>query len=541
MTSPKWSLVAATLAGTVAILPQVSFASSHREASAIAGMPRVDGTDLYMFRSYETGRQDFVTLIANYYPVQAPDGGPNFYTMDNDARYDIKIDSNGDAVADMTFRFKFDTKLSGGTGIALPVGDKTVAIPLRNAGSIANRGDANINEKESFRVALVTGAGTNAVSAPLTNADNPNRSRFIKPIDNIGNKSIPDYPAYANKHIYNVTIPGCPTAGRVFVGQRAEAFAVNVGGIFDLVNFVPIEGDSAPGANDGAGFPGGITQNRALNDGLVGKVNVTSLALEVPIACLIGDGNGVIGAWTTASLPETRVLQAPTGCRPPVDDAEDFVQVSRLSAPLVNEVVIGLKDKDLFNSSKPKNDSCFIDYVTHPTLAALLNLLFKDAVNTTLGTSIANLAPSNLPRNDLVTAFLTGFPGLNQQATVTGSEMMRLNTAVPPTPRADQNSFGVVAEDLAGFPNGRRPGDDVVDIELRVMMGALCHDVPLGAELGVPGAVEDTASDNINLGLCAPEDASVGNVAFTDGAPISAGDIMGEFPYLNAPLPGATN
>ena len=190
MTSPKWSLMAATLAGSVAILPQVSFASSHREATAIAGMPRVDGTDLYMFRSYETGRQDFVTLIANYFPVQAPYGGPNFFTLDNDARYDIKIDSDGDAVADLTFRFKFETNLSGGTGITLPIGDKDVAIPLRNAGSIANRGDANINEIESFRVSLITGAGTSGVAAPLISADNPDRTRFIKPIDNIGNKSI---------------------------------------------------------------------------------------------------------------------------------------------------------------------------------------------------------------------------------------------------------------------------------------------------------------------------------------------------------------
>ena len=177
--------------------------------------------------------------------------------------------------------------------------------------------------------------------------------------------------------------------------------------------------------------------------------------------------------------------------------------------------------------------------MTNPTLPALLNLLFRDAVNTTLGTHIANLAPSNLPRNDLVTAFLTGFPGLNQQATVTGSEMLRLNTGVPPTPQATQNSLGVIGEDIAGFPNGRRPGDDTVDIALRVVMGALCYKLPLGAELGVPGAVENTPSDYINLGLCLPADAPVGNVSFTDGAPLSARDMTAVFPYLNNPLPGA--
>ena len=217
------------------------------------------------------------------------------------------------------------------------------------------------------------------------------------------------------------------------------------------------------------------------------------------------------------------------------------MQQSRLSAPLVNEVVIGLPDKDLFNAAEPTQDGALADYVTNPTLPELLNILFKDAVNSTLGADLETLAPTNFPRTDLVTAFLTGFPGLNGPENVTASEMMRLNMAVPPTPRDSQSPFGVVAEDLAGFPNGRRPGDDVVDIELRVAMGALCHPVPLGAELGVEGAVEDEDSDVINLGLCAPEDASVGNVTFTDGAPISAAELKDTFPYLNDPLPGATS
>ncbi len=540
MTASKTTLVAVALAGSVAFLPQISSASSHREAPAIAGMPRVDATDFYMFRSYEPSRQAYTTLIANYVPLQTPYGGPNYFTLDHDAVYDIKIDSDGDAVEDLTFRFKFSTALAGGTGITLPIGDKDVAIPLRNAGSIANPKDPNINETEGFRVLLIRGTGASATSARLRLASDPSVNYFAKPIDNIGQKSIPDYAAYANKHIYTVTIPGCATPGRVFVGQRAEAFAVNLGSVFDLVNLVPIEGDSAPGAGDGNGFPGGITQSRN-NDDLVGKANVTSLALEVPTVCLTGSGNGVIGGWTTASLPTKRVLSADPTYNATQINSNGYTQVSRLSNPLVNEVVIGLPDKDKFNGSIPKDDGQFATYVTNPSLPALLNLLFKDAVNTTLGTSIANLAPSNLPRTDLVTAFLTGFPGLNQQKTVTASEMLRLNTAVPATPRGKQKNLGVVAEDLAGFPNGRRPGDDTVDIALRVVMGALCHPVPLGAELGVPGAVEDQPSDLINLGLCTPSDAPVGNVAFTDGAPISASDVQNVFPYLKAPLPGARN
>jgi hypothetical protein len=212
------------------------------------------------------------------------------------------------------------------------------------------------------------------------------------------------------------------------------------------------------------------------------------------------------------------------------------VQVSRLSNPLVNELVIGLKDKDLFNSAEPTQDGALAGYVTNPSLPALLDVLFRSAVG-----SATNIAPSNFPRNDLVTAFLTGFPGVNQMSTVTGSEMLRLNTGFPATPRGNQNTFGLVAEDLAGFPNGRRPGDDTVDIALRVVMGALCHPLPLAAELGVPGAVEDTPSDMVNLGLCTPSQAPVGTAAFTDGAPMSAKELQNRFPYLNAPLAGSPN
>ncbi|MBC7476485.1 MAG: DUF4331 domain-containing protein [Pseudorhodobacter sp.] len=529
--------ICSALVGGVAFGVPAIFASSHREAPAIAGMPRVDGTDLYMFRSYEPGREDYVTFIANYIPLQDPYGGPNFYTLDNDAAYDIRIDNDGDAKPDLTYRFRFSTNLAnGGKGISLPIGTETVPIPLRQAGPLdSNLVQPNLNERETYTLTVFDRDASTPRSATRIGAPN---QPFIKPIDNIGTKTIPDYAAYADKRIFEVNLPGCAKPGRVFVGQRAEAFAVNLGGIFDLVNLVPIEGDSVRGNGDGQGFPGGITQSRK-NDDLVGKKNVTSLALEVPISCVIGNGNGVIGAWTTASLPAQRVLSEMPSYNHTQVSSGGLVQVSRLSNPLVNEVVIGLPDKDLFNAVDPTQDGAVAKYVTNPTLPALLDLLFRDAVNTTLGTSIANLAPTNLPRTDLVAAFLTGFPGLNQQKTVTGSEMIRLNTGIPPTPRNKQATLGLVAEDLAGYPNGRRPGDDTVDIALRVMMGALCHKVPLGAELGVPGAVEDQPSDMINLGYCQPADASVGNVPFTDGAPIRASELQNKFPYLNTPLPGS--
>lgn len=539
MTLTARYLLGSALVGLVTTAPLAppALASSHREAPAIAGSPRVDATDFYMFRSYEPGRENFVTLIANYAPLQAPYGGPNYFALDNNAIYEIHIDNDGDAQEDLTFQFDFDTTLANeGRGFELDIAGQSVGIPLRNIGPISgSTGQANINEVESYEIKLIEGDRRSGVARPVLRG---NGGPFIKPIDNIGTKSIPNYPAYANKHVYQAQFPGCRTVGRVFVGQRAEAFGVNLGEVFDLVNLVPVQGaasSSWPQYDSATPFAGGIVQNRA-NDDLIGKANVTSIALEVPIACLVGDGNGVIGAWTTASLPATQVHNLLPGYDGATTGSGGFVQVSRLSNPLVNEVVIGLKDKDLFNTAEPTQDGALATYVTNPTLPALLDVLFRDAVG-----SPTNIAPSNFPRNDLVTAFLTGFPGVNQQATVTGSEMLRLNTAIPATPRAAQHTFGLVAEDLAGFPNGRRPGDDTVDIALRVVMGALCHPLPLATELGVAGAKENTASDMINLGLCEPGQAPVGTAPFTDGAPMRASELLNRFPYLNPPLAGATN
>ncbi|MCX7560518.1 DUF4331 domain-containing protein [Sulfitobacter sp. F26204] len=503
-----------------ALVASAATASSHREAPGITEQPKVDATDFYMFRSYEPGRADYVTFIANYIPLQAPYGGPNYFTMDPDAIYEIHIDNDGDAVEDVTFQFDFKNELANdGAGIALQIGDATVAIPLRTAGPITGAAADPLNEIESYTLTHITGDRRSGTATPVTGTGG--KTSFSKPLDNVGEKTIPNYAGYANSKIHDITIPGCDVGGKVFVGQRAEAFAVNLGQVFDLVNLVPLEGS---------------IENVRANDDLVDRFNVTSLAIEVPIACVTGDGNGVIGAWTTASLPQGNVEDPSPTYAATSQYGGAYVQQSRLSAPLVNEVVIGLPDKDLFNAAEPTQDSALAVYVTNPTFPALIDILFRDALGAT-----SNIAPSNLPRQDLVTAFLTGFPGVNQQATVTGSEMMRLNTAFPVTPRDAQNPYGLVAEDLAGFPNGRRPGDDTVDIALRVVMGALCHPLPLGAELGVADAVEDTDSDMVNLGLCAPEDAPVGTAPFIDGAPISAAELQNVFPYLNTPLPGATN
>ncbi|HEY1314249.1 MAG TPA: DUF4331 domain-containing protein [Steroidobacteraceae bacterium] len=527
MSKYPWTVAAALS------LPMLAFASSHREAPNISRLPTLDGTDFYMFNSYESGRAGYVTLIANYIPLQDPYGGPNYFALDPAGLYEIEIDNNGDAKEDLTFQFQFTNTLANkNAGITLPVGPAaspaTVAVPLKNVGPISASSSANLNFIETYTVTLVTGDRRSGVATPVTNAANGSAT-FVKPMDYIGQKSFGSdagYAAYAAQYMYTINVPGCSSPGRVFVGQRKEGFAVNLGEVFDLVNFVPIEGDSSPGAGDGKGFPGGITQNPSHN--VLANKNITSIALELPAACLKGSGNGVIGGWTTASLRQARILDPNATFSKPEVNGGAWTQVSRLGMPLVNEVVIGLPDKDHFNSSSPINDAQFATYVTNPSLPALLNALFLAPVNATLGTSIANLAPNNFPRNDLVAAFLTGFAGLNQQATVTASEMLRLNTAVAATPATAQSFFGVAGGDLAGFPNGRRPGDNVVDIALRVVMGALCYPLPIGANKAPT-----------NLGLCTPANAPVGNVPFTDGAPVNALDFDQTFPYLKTPLPGS--
>jgi hypothetical protein len=465
-----------------------------------------------MFQSYESNRAGYTTIIANYIPLQDPFGGPNYYQFDENAVYDINIDNVGDAQKHLVYRFKFTNALTNsGKGITLPINGNNVAIPLLAAGPVPPTSNLNVNQTytvslfDNSNIAFVDFPSSANQGKPLTDAASSSKT-FTKPQDNVGTKTFPNYASYANQYIYNVSIPGCSTQGKVFVGQRAEGFAVNLGKTFDLINYVPI---------DGSVFPGGITQDPK-NNTLANK-NVTSIALEVPTSCLKGTGNGVIGGWTTASLPANNDNGVSSGF---------FKQVSRLGMPLVNEVVIGLKDKDSFNASQPSGDGQFLTYVQQPTLPQLVNALFLSPVNSTLNTSFATLAPTNNPRNDLVAAFLTGFPGLNQQSKVTPSEMLRLNTNIAATPAASQQPLGVLSNDLAGFPNGRRPGDNVVDAELRVAMGVLCYPVTLG-------------NSTTNLGYCSPSQAAVGNAPITDGAPVSAANFQTAFPYLNTPYAGS--
>ncbi len=483
--SPRSKVVSLLiLLAVIATVPAI--ASSHREAPAILGMPQVDGTDFYMFRSYESGREGYVTLIANYLPLQDPYGGPNYFPLDPDALYDIRIDNTGDGVEDLSFVFEF---INYNLDVALPVGDARVAIPLLAAGPVLVQpgGLAALNQATLYTIATVRGSLANPDSIGMVSNADAGGTFFAKPLDNHGMKTFPNYEAYASLYRTDISIPGCSGSGRVFVGQRKESFAVNLGEVFDLVNLNPVgPRDSEP--SDTA------------------DKNITSIILEIPTTCLTGGHGPVVGAWTTSRLPRVRTINPSPTYEQPLLTSDDYVQVSRLGMPLVNEVVIGVKDKNLFNSAQPAGDAALATYVTNPTLPELLEILFGVQ------------APNNFPRTDLLAAFVTGVTGLNEFGF---GEMLRLNVDLAPTPKASQNNLGVLGGDLAGFPNGRRPGDDVVDIELRVAMGVLCHAFP-----GV---------------YCDPADAPSGTLPYTDGTLQDASQFDGAFPYLRTPLPGSPN
>jgi len=500
----------AALAGA-ALLPLISLASSHREAPFITTRPKVDATDLYVFNSYEPGRTGYVTLIASYQPFENPQGGPNFYTMDPNALYEIHVDNTGSGHEALTFQFRFTTIDSG---LTVKAGTKTIPVPLSNIGPIGANGTNAQNVAETYTLTVVRGDRRSGMAQSVTDATSGSTT-FAKPFDNIGAKSIADYAAYAAGFIHGINIPGCSAPGRVFVGQRQDGFVVNLGETFDLVNIKYPAEELAPAGQNG--------RNLA-PDSLAGY-NVTSIALEVPAACLTSGSDPVIGAWTTASLRQSAVLNP----APESDKSADSVgriarpsgaavnggawtQVSRLGMPLVNELVIGLPDKDRFNASAPRNDAQFLDYVTNPSLPVLLQALFGSA---------GVVAPNVYPRTDLEAAFLTGLKGLNQPATVTPAEELRLNTSTPVTPLAMQNDLGVIGGDTSGFPNGRRPIDDVVDIELRVAMGLLLS--PFDGSASDPDPSSDASRQ----------------LHYTDGAEPNPANYLPAFPYLNTALGGS--
>ena len=509
---------------TIALLSSSALASSHREAPFITKNPKVDNTDFYLFNSYASGRSNFVTVIANYQPLQDAYGGPNYFSMDPEALYEINIDNTGDAVEDLTLQFRFQNTLLNNKGVTLPIALpdggmlQNVAVPLINVfpigqadGGFASPGPGQ-GQLETFTVGVVRNGRRSTAASPVTNATGGSAT-FAKPIDNIGSKTFPgnSYANYAASFIYTVNIPGCAVPAKLFVGQRKEGFAVNLGTIFDLIN-APASTITSPGLRGAVPNP-------------IANKNVSTIAVEIDKTCLVNAAGGtVVGGWATASVRQARVINPQGNYQVPTREGGAWAQVSRLGSPLVNEVVIDVPDKDRFNSSEPKDDlTNFAPYVTNPTLPALIEILFGTA------------APRTFPRTDLIAAFLTGVTGVNAfngtNATPAVAEMLRLNTALPATALGSQNNLGALecfqnrtattgpvvvlppanaSCDPAGFPNGRRPGDDVVDIALRVSMGALL------------------STD------AAPSAA----IPFHDAVLQNETDFDGTFPYLKTPNPG---
>lgn len=451
--------------------------SSHREAPAIAKDPVADSTDLYAFVSPDA--PSTVTLIANYVPLEGPDGGPNFFEFGDDVLYAIYVDNDGDAKPDVTYRFRFQTEITNPNTF------------LYNTGQITPNDLSKWNRRQFY-----------SVTREAEGQETKIGDHLASPPCNIGPRSTPNYPLLAKNFISNLA----GGHGKVFAGQRQEGFYVDLGSIFDLGALRPFQNLHLIPLPAAAGVNG--TKN----------LSVHTIALQVPISDLTrdasssfsgaGDSKAVVGVWTAAYRRKARIrneIADDAGG----DDVESgpWVQVSRLGNPLFNEVIVPMAKKDLWNALPPESDSKFLQYVQHPELAKLLPVLYPGV--------FPHLAGLTASRDDLVAILLTGIPsgvvpGFQNFTGPTQADMLRLNMAVKPS--ASPNILGLVAGDAAGFPNGRRVFDDVVTIELRAVAG-------LTYPLVNPAFTPDGAAS-----------------AVTDG--LAPNTYLNSFPYLNDPDSG---
>jgi len=452
--------------------------SSHREAPEISKDPVADSTDVYAFVSPD--KPDAVTLIANYIPLQSPAGGPNFYEFGDDVLYAIHVDNNGDGRADISYQFRFTT---------------TVADPetfLYNTGPIESIGSPNWNRRQSYDVTVVSGFSERTIGSGLA-----------CPPCNIGPLSTPNYGTVAGQAVHSLG-----NGITVFAGQRAEAFYVDLGSIFDLADLRPFANLHAT-----FGLPG-LSASPGVN--ATNHVNVHSIAIQVPISPVTRSGHPTIGVWTTASRQRVRLWDVDHGKN---IDSGPFRQVSRLGNPLVNEVLIPLGHKDQWNSLPPSDDKLFAHYVTQPGLAALLPTLYPGVFP-----NLDALVKSGKPRADLEAILLTGIPagiipGFQNFTGTVLADMLRLNTSIAPTSAGKQSIFGLLGGDPAGFPNGRRVTDDIVAIELRAIAGVT---YPLIDNKFTPDAAAGKLTDGLTP------------------ASVSAPS-LGQFPYLGVPYSGFNN
>jgi hypothetical protein len=403
--------------------------SSHREAPEISKDPVADSTDVYAFVSPD--RPNTVTLIANYVPLQNPAGGPNFYEFGDDVLYEIHIDTHGHGEADITYQFRFTTELADPNTF------------LYNTGPINSLKSPAWNRKQTYSVTRVDHRGTHHLARALR-----------CPPCNIGPLSTPDYAAKLGRPAVHDLDGG----GKVFAGQRAEGFYVDLGSIFDLGNLRPFQNYNVFAKAHGLKAASGVNATKFLN--------VHSIALQLPMSEVTAKGRPVIGVWTTASRQRVRILEQVTGewaCSGP------WAQVSRMGNPLFNEVIIPISKKDYWNHQRPDHDKQFAHYVAHPELAGLLPVLYPGVFP-----HLAKLDKAGTARADLEAILLTGIPsgiikGFHNFTGAVQADMLRLNTAIRPAGKP--SIFGLLGGDLAGFPNGRRVYDDVVSIELRAIAG----------------------------------------------------------------------
>ena len=484
--------------------------SSHREAPEISKDPVADSTDLYAFVSPD--QPDTVTLLANYIPLESPDGGPNFYEFGDDVLYEIHIDNDGDGAAEISFQFRFTTVNN---------------IPesfLYNDGPITSltspSPSSNWNRQQTYSLTRVDHKwnGRDSDNSVLLGRG------LLSPPCNIGPLSTPNYAALAATAVHSVG--GGPFSAKVFAGQRAEGFYVDLGAVFDLGVLRPFAG-----LHDGAAKAGLMNGMPGVNS--IADVNVHSLALQVSISQLTRgrasgatDPNAVIGVWTTASRQRVRVdSDSRDGER---FGAGPWSQVSRLGNPLINELIIGIGDKDRWNHLPPTSDGTqFLDYYNTPLLAKLLPGLYPGVFPSLAGYNTS--AKGNM-RPDLVAILLTGIPpsvvpGYNYNGTGVKADQLRLNTAIAPA--AHPNCLGILGSDLAGFPNGRRVFDDVATIELRAVAGA-------ALPLVVPSFTADGAAGLVDFGLTSPADG-------TDLTARGTENYLSVFPYLGVPYSGFSN
>jgi hypothetical protein len=445
--------VAAAFTGVLG--PSNASASSHREAPLIGDDPSADNTDVYAFVSPDA--PNTVTIIANYIPFEDPAGGPNYYRFDPSVLYEIHVDNDGNARDDVTYQFRFKTSVANKNTF------------LYNTGPVTSATDPDLNVKQTLTVTRIAQGRT------VLGSDLP------VPPANIGPRSNPTYDPYAG-------VANLGGGRKVFAGPRDDPFFVDLGSIFDLGGLRPFNAVHLIPLASAAG------QDGVLN------YNTHTIAIQVPKTDLLRApaADGTIGIYASASRRKISVLRGDGT----IDTSGPTVQVSRLGNPLVNEVLIPVGKKDLWNASEPRNDADFLARYTSPELAGLVNLLYP----------VLPDAPTT-NRTDLVAVLLTGVPGLN----FTGdrkADLLRLNTAIPPT--ASPNPLGALAGDFQGFPNGRRLVDDVTDIEVRAVA---CGYGPILA-----GA----------LGLCnlAP------NNVVGDGVDANENPFLSQFPYVAAPNRG---